>query len=79
MIIALSAKNKLGSVDGSILKPDDNNMGLNDSYTHIRRQILLMDPLPSVTRAFALVSQEEFQRGIDNRAMKTSEMTNQLS
>lgn len=37
-------------------------MGLNDSYLHIRSQVLLMNPLPSVGQAFALISQEESHR-----------------
>lgn len=34
-------------------------MGLNDSYTAIRSQILMINPLPSVSQAFAIISQEE--------------------
>ncbi|GMI87863.1 hypothetical protein HRI_002455600 [Hibiscus trionum] len=37
-------------------------MGLNDSYSHIRVQILLIDPLRSITKAFSLVTQKESQR-----------------
>ena len=37
-------------------------MGLNDSYSGIRGQILLMSPLPSVRQAYSSVSQEEKQR-----------------
>ncbi|CAL8151589.1 unnamed protein product [Prunus armeniaca] len=37
-------------------------MGLNESYSAVRGQILLMNPLPSLRRAYALVSQEEKQR-----------------
>jgi hypothetical protein len=36
-------------------------MGLNDSFAHIRGQILLIDPLPPINRVFALVLQEEHQ------------------
>ncbi|CAA3023560.1 Hypothetical predicted protein [Olea europaea subsp. europaea] len=39
-------------------------MGLHDSFSQIRGQILLMDPLPPVNKVFALVSQEENQRKI---------------
>ncbi|XP_022883901.1 uncharacterized protein LOC111400747 [Olea europaea var. sylvestris] len=39
-------------------------MGLNDSYSQIRGQILLMDPLPQINKVFALISQEENQRKI---------------
>ncbi|RVW13323.1 hypothetical protein CK203_088995 [Vitis vinifera] len=37
-------------------------MGLNESYSAIRGQILLMNPLPSVRQAYSSVSQEEKQR-----------------
>ncbi|GAV89731.1 hypothetical protein CFOL_v3_33145 [Cephalotus follicularis] len=39
-------------------------MGLNDSYTNIRSQILLMNSLPTVGQAYSLFSQEESHRGI---------------
>lgn len=35
--------------------------GLNDSYSNVRTQILLMDPLPSINKAFALANQQETQ------------------
>lgn len=37
-------------------------MGLNDAFSHIRGQILLIDPLPPINKAFALVLQEERQQ-----------------
>ncbi|XP_073296507.1 uncharacterized protein [Primulina huaijiensis] len=37
-------------------------MGLNDSYMHVRSQILMMVPLPTVGQAFSLLSQEESHR-----------------
>ncbi|KAF7130537.1 hypothetical protein RHSIM_Rhsim10G0073900 [Rhododendron simsii] len=39
-------------------------MGLNESYFAVCGQILLMDPLPSVNRAYSLVLQEERQREV---------------
>ncbi|KAF8387792.1 hypothetical protein HHK36_026447 [Tetracentron sinense] len=39
-------------------------MGLNDTYSAIRGQILLMDPLPSLNKTYSLVLQEERQREI---------------
>ncbi|XP_019056421.1 PREDICTED: uncharacterized protein LOC109116083 [Tarenaya hassleriana] len=37
-------------------------MRLNDSYAAARRQILMIEPLPDLTKVFNLVSQEEKQR-----------------
>ncbi|KAM1349391.1 hypothetical protein ACFX10_003533 [Malus domestica] len=37
-------------------------MGLNESYSAIRGQVLLMNPLPTVRQAYASISQEEKQR-----------------
>ncbi|XP_062088793.1 uncharacterized protein LOC133795356 [Humulus lupulus] len=37
-------------------------MGLKDSYSQVRGNILLMDPLPDLSRTFHLVTQEENQR-----------------
>ncbi|WJZ90935.1 hypothetical protein VitviT2T_010050 [Vitis vinifera] len=37
-------------------------MGLNESYSAIRGQILQMNPLPSVRQAYSSVSQEDKQR-----------------
>lgn len=39
-------------------------MGLNESYANTHAQLLLMDPPPSIDRAFSLVNQEEQQRSI---------------
>ena len=39
-------------------------MGLNDSYAHIRGQILLIEPLPSINKVFSLVVQEKRQRDV---------------
>jgi hypothetical protein len=40
-------------------------MGLNDSFSQIRGQILLIDPLPSINKVFSLIIQEERQREIN--------------
>ena len=37
-------------------------MGLNDVYTNIRGQILMMKPLPDLSQAYSLLLQEESQR-----------------
>ncbi|XP_041023988.1 uncharacterized protein LOC121264752 [Juglans microcarpa x Juglans regia] len=39
-------------------------MGLNDSFSQVRGQILLIDPLPPINKVFSLVLQEERQRDI---------------
>ena len=39
-------------------------MGLNESFTHARGQVLLMDPIPPINKVFSMVSQEEKQRAI---------------
>ncbi|XP_075633553.1 uncharacterized protein LOC142606025 [Castanea sativa] len=36
--------------------------GLNDSYSQVRTQILMMEPSPSIDKAFSLMIQEEQQR-----------------
>ncbi|XP_022880683.1 uncharacterized protein LOC111397952 [Olea europaea var. sylvestris] len=42
-------------------------MGLNESYSQTRGQILLIDPLPAINKVFSLVAQEEKQREITAR------------
>jgi len=39
-------------------------MGLNDSFSHIRGQILLMDPILSIEKVYSLLIQDEKQRSI---------------
>lgn len=39
-------------------------MGLNDSYSQIKGQILLMEPLPSINKVYSLLIQEERQRRV---------------
>ena len=39
-------------------------MGLNESYSHIRGQILMMEPLPTINKVFSLVIQEEKQPNV---------------
>ncbi|KAF5447886.1 hypothetical protein F2P56_033403 [Juglans regia] len=61
-------------------------MGLNDSFNNIRSQILAMDPLPSIAKAYATVHQEEAQRHLhlpllptpDNTPMAVSRPFNQV-
>ena len=47
-------------------------MGLNHSFSHVRAQILMTEPLPSITKAFALVVQEERQRNINIPALSST-------
>lgn len=42
-------------------------MGLNESYHQARGQILMMDPLPSINHAYALVVGDESQRSVVTR------------
>lgn len=39
-------------------------MGLNDSFTHIRGHILLMEPMPPTNKILALILQEEQQNSL---------------
>ncbi|XP_077215980.1 uncharacterized protein LOC143850645 [Tasmannia lanceolata] len=48
-------------------------MGLNDSYTAVRGQILLMDPVPSINRVLSLVLQEERQREVAAFGLQSTE------
>ena len=41
-------------------------MGVNDVFSKVRTQILLMDPLPSVNKAHSLFIQKEMQRSVIN-------------
>ncbi|KZV34540.1 hypothetical protein F511_28631 [Dorcoceras hygrometricum] len=45
-------------------------MGLNESYAHVRAQVLMMEPLPIISKVFALVVQEERQRSIHHGVAK---------
>lgn len=46
-------------------------MGLKDSYSNIRGQILLSDPLPPINKVFSLILQEEKQREIASAILPT--------
>jgi hypothetical protein len=41
-------------------------MGLNESFSHVKGQILLMDPLPPIDKVFSLVVQHERQSEISD-------------
>lgn len=40
-------------------------MGLNDMYASIRLHILMMDPLPSISKVYGLITQEEGLRSVN--------------
>lgn len=48
-------------------------VGLNESYSSIRAQILLMEPLPFLNRVYSLVLQEEQQHEISILPISSSE------
>lgn len=48
-------------------------MGLNESYAHVRSQILIMNPLPSVGQAYSIVAQEESHRSLMSTAPQVLE------
>ena len=48
-------------------------VGLNPSFSQIRSNILSMVPLPSLSKVFALVIQEERQRNIDGKGFSQSQ------
>ncbi|KAL5577040.1 hypothetical protein UlMin_018739 [Ulmus minor] len=50
-------------------------MGLHDSFSQIRGQLLLMDPLPLINKVFALISQEEHQRKVGTQLNSSSDST----
>lgn len=38
--------------------------GLNDSFSAIRLQIILMDPIPALNKVYSLILREEAQRNM---------------
>jgi hypothetical protein len=53
-------------------------MGLNESYSHVRGKILLIDPLPSINKVFSLVIQEERQHMISSSSLSFNQNTTAL-
>ena len=49
--------------------------GLNDAYSQVRTQILMMEPVPSLDKAFSLVIQEERQRALGLNVNSSIEST----
>ena len=50
-------------------------MGLNETFTQMRGQILLMDPMPHIDRVFSLLRQKERQRSIGQLKVPHMEST----
>ena len=50
-------------------------MGLNDSFSQVRSQVLLMDPIPSLSKVYSLLIQEETQRSVPNSAFAKVDST----
>ena len=44
-------------------------MGLNDFFSQVRTQVLLMDPIPSLSKVYSLLTQEETQRTAPNASV----------
>ena len=49
--------------------------GLNDAYSQVRTQILMMEPTPSIDKAFSLVIQGERQRSLGFNLSSLVEIT----
>ena len=54
-------------------------MGLNDSFSQVRGQILLMDPLPHINKVFSLISQEEHQRKIGSQLLVNADSNSNMA
>ena len=54
-------------------------MGLNETYTTIRGQILLMDPIPPLSKVFSLLLQDEKQRKVSVRKKVLTDTTTALA
>ncbi|GKA85881.1 putative copia-type protein [Tanacetum coccineum] len=64
-MVALNAKNKLKIVTGEYNEPEANSRNrafLDECYANVRGQILLMQPMPTVAKAYSMIRQEEKQR-----------------
>ncbi|KAL0324733.1 UNVERIFIED_CONTAM: hypothetical protein Scaly_2440400 [Sesamum calycinum] len=86
---ALRAKMKLGFIDGTLTKPDVSDtsfekwirvdsmflMGLGESFDHVQHQLLVMDPVPSVNKAYSMVQRVERQKEVHMEITDTGEHT----
>ena len=50
-------------------------MGLNDSFSQVRSQVLLMDPIPSLRKVYFFLIQEETQRSVPNASFAKVDST----
>ncbi|KAK4726284.1 hypothetical protein R3W88_031201 [Solanum pinnatisectum] len=50
-------------------------IGLDDTFSTVRSQILSVDPLPNLGRAYAITTQEEKQRSVAVNRISTIEAT----
>ncbi|XP_074293024.1 uncharacterized protein LOC141619913 [Silene latifolia] len=53
-------------------------MGLNDSYEHLRSNILAMDPLPNINKAYTIIQKIESQKSI-SQIMQTPQDSSALA
>jgi hypothetical protein len=49
-------------------------MGLNDSYSPIRDQIMLLDPIPTIARVFSIIQQQERQHQLTSNSTQYDAM-----
>ena len=54
-------------------------MGLNENYTHARGQVLLMEPIPPISKVYAMLSQEETQRSVGLDSLSSNDQSNSLA
>ena len=50
-------------------------MRLNDSFSQVRSQVLLMDTIPSLSKVYSLLIQEETQRSVPNASVAKVDST----
>ena len=50
-------------------------MGLTDSFSQVRTKVLLMDPIPSLSKVYSLLIQDETQRSVPNASVTKVDST----
>ena len=53
-------------------------MGLDESYSHTRGQILLMQPIPPINKVFSLILQEEKQHEVSATSVPATQVAFQV-